>query len=98
MISYKSKAVLKQAIMKWYNQYDEEFDIIPEEMKDDQIEDVSRTPAENWPIKLVGQPCYFNGSKTNLKERLSIRQQKVINGISLAYYILFLMRSMLVNH
>lgn len=47
MISYKSKAVLKQAIMKSYNQYDEEFDIIPEEMKDDQIEDVSRTPAEN---------------------------------------------------
>lgn len=47
MISYKSKAVLKQAIMKSYNQYDEEFDIIPEEMKDDRIEDVSRTPAEN---------------------------------------------------
>lgn len=47
MTSYESKDVLKQAIMKSYNQYDEEFDMIPEEMKDDQIEDVSRTPAEN---------------------------------------------------
>lgn len=47
MTSYESKDVLKQAIMKTYNQYDEEFDMIPEEMKDDRIEDVSRTPAEN---------------------------------------------------
>uniref|UniRef100_UPI00406D1587 ClbS/DfsB family four-helix bundle protein n=1 Tax=Bacillus sp. FSL W8-0920 TaxID=2954636 RepID=UPI00406D1587 len=47
MTTYESKDILKQAIMKSYNQYDEEFDMIPEEMKDDRIEDVSRTPAEN---------------------------------------------------
>lgn len=47
MTSYESKDILKQAIMKTYNQYDEEFNMIPEEMKDDRIEDVSRTPAEN---------------------------------------------------
>lgn len=47
MTTYESKDILKQAIMKTYNQYDEEFNMIREEMKDDRIEDVSRTPAEN---------------------------------------------------
>ena len=47
MKSYTSKEELKDEIKKTYTKYIQEFDNIPEEMKDIRAVDGERTPAEN---------------------------------------------------
>lgn len=47
MRAYTSKQELKDEIKKTYIKYIAEFDVIPEDMKDQRAEDVDRTPAEN---------------------------------------------------
>ena len=47
MRAYTSKQELKDEIKKTYTKYIAEFDVIPEDMKDQRAEDVDRTPAEN---------------------------------------------------
>ena len=47
MRTYTSKEELKDEVRKTYSKYIEEFDSIPEEMKDLYAESVDRTPAEN---------------------------------------------------
>lgn len=47
MRAYTSKLELKDEIKKTYIKYIAEFDVIPEDMKDQRAEDVDRTPAEN---------------------------------------------------
>ena len=47
MRSYENKAELKEEIKKTFDKYILEFDSIPEELKDERVEEVERTPAEN---------------------------------------------------
>ena len=47
MRAYTSKQELKDEIKKNYTKYIAEFDVIPEDMKDQRAENVDRTPAEN---------------------------------------------------
>ena len=47
MRAYTSKQELKDEIKKTYTKYIAEFDVIPEDMKDQRAEDVDRTPDEN---------------------------------------------------
>lgn len=47
MQTYKDKEELKAEIKKAYNKYISEFDIIPEHLKDMEVNNTYRTPAEN---------------------------------------------------
>ena len=60
---YKSKEELKAEINKTFEKYISEFDCIPEALKDKRVDEVDRTPAENLPIRWVGQHWFLNGRK-----------------------------------
>ncbi|MGD6771737.1 ClbS/DfsB family four-helix bundle protein [Staphylococcus simulans] len=47
MRTYADKEALKAEILKTYKKYIDEFDEIPEDLKDLKIDEVDRTPAEN---------------------------------------------------
>lgn len=52
MKSYTNKAELIEEIRKSYKKYIEEFDNIPEELKNKRIEEVDKTPSENLSYQL----------------------------------------------
>lgn len=52
MKEYTDKAELKAAIIKTFEKYIAEFDVIPEQLKDLRVADVDRTPAENLAYQL----------------------------------------------
>ncbi|MEI5994133.1 ClbS/DfsB family four-helix bundle protein [Candidatus Enterococcus mansonii] len=52
MRTYESKEELIAEIQKRYEKYDEEFESIPERLKDKQIEEVDKSPSENLSYQL----------------------------------------------
>lgn len=59
---YTDKTELIEEINKVYKKYIEEFNEIPETLRDKRVEEVDKTPSENLHISSVGSACCWGGN------------------------------------
>ena len=87
MRTYVNKDELKNEINKSFAKYISEFNDIPESLKDERIDEVDRTPAENLAYQVGWTALILKWKQT--KERVFRSKLPLItlSGISLVNYI-----------